>query len=62
MGNKCYFFTGAAVLGEVTIGDDCVVGAHAVVTCDVPNGGLALGIPAKVYPDKGKEAILSWNV
>ena len=62
VGNKCYFFTGAAVLGDVTIGDNCIVGAHAVVTGDLPAGSLALGIPAKVYPDKGKEAILSWNV
>jgi len=62
VGNKCYFFTGAAVLGDVTIGDNCIVGAHAVVIGDLPAGSLALGIPAKVYPDKGKEAILSWNV
>jgi len=62
VGNKCYFFTGAAVLGDVTIGDNCIVGAHAVVTSDLPDGSLALGIPAKVYPEKGKEAILSWNV
>ena len=62
VGNKCYFFTGAAVLGDVTIGDNCIVGAHAVVTSDLPDGSLALGIPAKVYPDKAKEAILSWNV
>jgi serine O-acetyltransferase len=61
VGNKCYFFTGAAVLGDVTVGDDCIVGAHAVVTSDLPDGSLALGIPAKIYPDKGKEAILSWN-
>ena len=62
VGNKCYFFTGAAILGDVTVGDNCIVGAHAVVTSDLPDGSLALGIPAKVYPEKGKEAILSWNV
>jgi len=62
VGNQCYFFAGAAVLGEVTVGDNCVVGAHAVLTSDLPDGGLALGVPAKVYPNKGKEAILSWNV
>src|SRR5437870_3226092 len=62
IGNKCYFFSGAAVLGDVTIGDECVVGAHAVVTCDMPDGGMALGVPAKIYPDKGREAIMSWNL
>ena len=62
VGNKCYFFTGAAVLGGITIGDNCIVGAHAVLTCDLPDGSMALGIPAKVYPEKGKEALLSWSV
>ncbi len=61
VGSKCYFFAGAMVLGEVTIGDYCVVGAHAVLTEDLPDGGLALGVPARVYPDKGKEAIMGWN-
>lgn len=62
VGNKCYFFKGAAVLGGVTIGDNCIIGSHAVLTVDVPEGGMALGIPAKVYPGKGREAMESWNV
>lgn len=62
IGNNCYFFSGAAVLGDVTIGDECVVGARAVVTGDLPSGAMALGGVAKTYPDKGREAILSWKV
>lgn len=62
VGNKCYFFAGAAVLGEVTVGNNCIVGAHAVLTSDLPDGALALGVPAKIYPEKGAEAIKSWNV
>jgi serine O-acetyltransferase len=61
-GNKCYFFAGAAILGDVTIGDNCIVGAHAVLTSDLPDGGMALGVPAKIYPDKGREAIASWGL
>lgn len=61
VGNQCYFFAGAAVLGDLTIGDNCVVGAHAVLTSDLPDGGLALGVPATVYPNKGREAIESWK-
>lgn len=62
VGNRCYFFAGAAVLGDVTIGDDCIVGAHAVLTNDLPDGAMALGVPAKIYPDKGREAIASWGL
>jgi serine O-acetyltransferase len=61
VGNQCYFFSGAAVLGGVTIGDECIIGAHAVVTTDMPGGSMALGVPAKIYADKGRDTILSWS-
>src|SRR5215217_2344993 len=62
VGNKCFFFLGGGGGGYVTIGDDWIVGAHAVVTRDVPSGAMALGVVAEIYPDKGREAILSWQV
>ena len=62
VGNGCYFFAGAAVLGDVTVGSNCIVGANAVLTTDLPDGAMALGVPAKIYPGKGAEAISSWNV
>ena len=61
VGNRCYFFSGAAVLGDVTVGNNCVIGAHAVLTDDMPDGGLAIGVPARIYPDKGREAIECWS-
>jgi serine O-acetyltransferase len=39
---------GAKILGAVTIGDDAVIGANAVVLEDVPPGALAVGVPAKI--------------
>jgi acetyltransferase-like isoleucine patch superfamily enzyme len=38
---------GAAILPGVSIGKNCVVGANAVVTCDVPDWGIVGGVPAK---------------
>ena len=32
----------------MTIGDDCVIGAGAVVTRDIPARSLAVGSPARV--------------
>ncbi len=61
VGDRCYFFAGAAVLGELAIGDDCVVGAHTVLTRDLPSGSMAVGNPAVVLPDRGRQAILSWT-
>lgn len=60
VGDQCYFFAGAAVLGAVTVENNCVVGAHAVVTTDLPEGSLAIGVPATIHPNKGQEAISSW--
>jgi serine O-acetyltransferase len=39
---------GAKILGPVTIGDNAVIGANAVVLTDVPANAAAVGIPARV--------------
>ena len=39
---------GVAVLGNVTVGHDSVIGANAVVLKDVPPWSVAVGVPAKV--------------
>jgi serine O-acetyltransferase len=39
---------GAKILGNITIGDNSVVGANSVVTHDVPSGVVVTGIPAKI--------------
>jgi serine O-acetyltransferase len=46
LGDRVYVRMGAKVLGGVTIGDDCEIGANAVVTRDVPTGVIATGVPA----------------
>lgn len=40
--------TGATILGGVTVGENSVVAAGAVVTNDVPPNSLVAGVPAKV--------------
>lgn len=39
---------GAKLLGPIKIGNHAKIGANAVVLCDVPEGGIAVGIPATV--------------
>ncbi len=36
----------ACVLGAIRVGDDAVIGANAVVLSDVPDGAVAVGVPA----------------
>lgn len=52
LGNDVTVFAGAKLVGPITIGDGAVVGANAVVTCDVPPYHRAVGIPARVSPMK----------
>jgi maltose O-acetyltransferase len=39
--------TGSVILSGITIGDNAIVGAGAVVTKDVPAGVTVKGVPAK---------------
>lgn len=44
----CWICSGAIICGGVTIGENSVVAAGAVVTKDVPPNSLVAGVPAKV--------------
>jgi len=55
IGNNVDIGTGAKVLGGITIGDDVVIGANAVVLEDVPPNSIAVGVPARIKT-RGKHA------
>ena len=44
------------ILPDVTIGNGCVIGSNAVVTKDIPDNCIAVGIPAKVIKRFDKES------
>lgn len=48
VGNRVIIGAGAKVLGPIQVGDDAKIGANAVVVKDVPDGSVALGVPASV--------------
>lgn len=41
-------YAGACVLGGITIGENAVIGANAVVFQDVPENAIAVGAPARI--------------
>lgn len=55
IGDNVFLCAGAKVIENVTIGNNVVVGANAVVTHDVPDGAVVAGVPAKVISMKGAE-------
>ncbi|MDE6762978.1 MAG: sugar O-acetyltransferase [Oscillospiraceae bacterium] len=48
IGNNVWIGSHATILGGVTIGDNAVIAAGAVVTKDVPPNTIAGGVPAKI--------------
>lgn len=48
IGNNVEICCGAKVLGGITIGDNVLIGANAVVIKDVPANSVVAGVPAKV--------------
>lgn len=52
LGDDVIVYAGAKIIGEVFVGDRCIVGANAVVTKDCPSDSVVAGVPAK---------IIGWN-
>ncbi|MEM9022587.1 MAG: acyltransferase [Bacteroidota bacterium] len=48
IGRNCWIGSKVTVLDGVTIGDNCVIAAGAVVTKDMPANSIIGGVPAKV--------------
>jgi maltose O-acetyltransferase len=55
IGRNVWIGGGAIILPGVTVGDDAIIGAGAVVTRDVPNGATVAGNPARLLPPKAKD-------
>lgn len=54
--------TGAKVLGPVRIGRFATVGANAVVLSDVPDYGVAVGVPARIIRINRPEDLPRYDV
>jgi serine O-acetyltransferase len=54
IGNRVKLWAGAKVMGHITVGDDCEIGANSVLTRSIPANSLALGVPATRIPKWGK--------
>jgi maltose O-acetyltransferase len=55
VGDNVWLGGGAILCPGVTVGDDTVVGAGAVVTRDLPAGVVAVGTPARVLREIGEQ-------
>lgn len=65
IGNNVHIGTGAVIMPGVHIGDNCIIGVGAVVTKDIPDNSIAVGVPARVietideYVQKNKDKYIN---
>jgi len=57
LGDNVMVGAGAKVLGNITIGNDCKIGAGSVVVRDVPDDCTVVGIPGKIVVSDCKRLI-----
>lgn len=48
IGDNTWIGTHACIIGNITIGKGCVIGANSVVTKDVPDYSVVVGNPGKI--------------
>jgi len=46
---------GSKVLGNITLGESCKIGANSVVVKDVPCSATAVGVPARIIKSKNED-------
>jgi serine O-acetyltransferase len=53
LGDNIYIGPGAKIIGGVVIGNNVAIGANCVVTKDVPDNAVIVGVPGRVISSKG---------
>jgi serine O-acetyltransferase len=61
IGDYVYIGPGAKIFGRITIGDHVAVGANAVVTKDLPDDSVAVGVPASVISHNSSRDFVQVN-
>ena len=55
IGDNVIAFAGSKIIGNVQVGNNVVIGANAVVSKDIPDNAVVVGVPAKVINYNGAE-------
>lgn len=61
LGDNVYIGPGAKIVGAVRIGNNVAIGANCVVTKDVPDNAVVVGVPGKVISMDGAEGYVNYT-
>jgi serine O-acetyltransferase len=59
LGNNVVVGGGAKILGNITVGENCRVGAGSVVLRDVPDNSTVVGVPGHIVFQNGKRVVIT---
>lgn len=59
IGDNVYIGPGAKIFGKVRIGNGVAIGANCVVTKDVPDRAVVVGVPGRVISHEGSDAYIN---
>ena len=59
LGKGVVIGTGAKVLGNITVGDNCRVGAGSVVLRSIPDNSTIVGVPGHIVLRNGKRVVIT---
>lgn len=59
LGDRVFVAPGARLFGPITIGNNVAIGANAVVTKDLPDNAVAVGVPAQIISYKGSQDFIA---
>lgn len=59
IGNGVVIGTGARVLGNIRVGENCRIGANSVVLRSVPDNSTVVGVPGHIVLRNGKRVVIT---
>ncbi len=59
LGDNVYIGPGAKIVGGIRIGNNVAIGANCVVTKDIPDDSVVVGIPGRVISQDGSEGYIN---
>jgi len=60
IGDGVFIGVGAKIFGKIKIGNNVAIGANAVVTKDIPDNAVVVGIPAKILNYNGSKEFVRY--
>lgn len=61
IGNNVYIGPGAKIIGNVRVGNNVAIGANCVVTKDIPDNAVVVGVPGEVISLQGSKDYINYT-